>query len=569
MDKLLIPKGCVIQGEAVAISHDGDIVIENAFVPNVLHSASGGIRFVPQQEEVECGKIIAEQGFVDVEASKLSCANVKAQSAHIRAESIEIGAFDASGDLVIESGSTKIEECVGEAITITGDEVQGQSIEASKEVVIKASNCKFNRIKAPRVSVHGSLECKQIVAAESVTAEGGRIAVKSLDTPSFIATPDVTGIVMVATCKEVRAEGVRGFLHPSELGMLADGDDVVSIPTADLTHMSMHASEPVAEPEAEFSAPADEGIVSNGEFEVPTVSMDDEAEEVSLDVAAEEPVEEASDEFLEMPTFSEETDQNDEFDSVGELSTEDIEELPESGDDASLDEVPVSDPTMMYSPEIATQFDDISTGEMTAVDDDDFDDDTALEMENISENIDDDEDAPASEGLPDMGENAFDDLESPIEVDSPLDEPLDDLEPLDPDLDDDDDQPLDVSDIEDVEEVLDADDLEDEDLEAIDVTDELDEIDLNDALDPEEEMARELNELLGQIRSFFPEDNIPNSINQIQRYIDERRFNLFAKARNREAVLSNFDKFEHQEISRLVRDFFAKIELYLEQNEVD
>ncbi|CAM2005432.1 hypothetical protein [Acanthopleuribacter pedis] len=75
----------------------------------------------------------------------------------------------------------------------------------------------------------------------------------------------------------------------------------------------------------------------------------------------------------------------------------------------------------------------------------------------------------------------------------------------------------------------------------------------------EDALAEQLNGILDQICAFFPEKNYPKFVGQIQRYVDERRFKILAKERNKEAVLSRIDKMEHPDISSLARTFYATL----------
>jgi len=80
--------------------------------------------------------------------------------------------------------------------------------------------------------------------------------------------------------------------------------------------------------------------------------------------------------------------------------------------------------------------------------------------------------------------------------------------------------------------------------------------------DPETALIANLNEILDQIRGFFPEDNKPQSIGQIRKYLENRQLNLFQRARNRESVIKNFQKFQHEEINELVDHFFEMMDTY-------
>ena len=73
-------------------------------------------------------------------------------------------------------------------------------------------------------------------------------------------------------------------------------------------------------------------------------------------------------------------------------------------------------------------------------------------------------------------------------------------------------------------------------------------------------LSQKLTEILDQIRAFFPEKNYPKFVGQIQRYVEERRFKILAKERNKEAVLARIDKMDHEEISQLARHFYSTLD---------
>ena len=75
---------------------------------------------------------------------------------------------------------------------------------------------------------------------------------------------------------------------------------------------------------------------------------------------------------------------------------------------------------------------------------------------------------------------------------------------------------------------------------------------------------RDLNGVLDQIRAFFPEDNYPQSIDQIRNYVANRQLNLFRRARNRDSVIKNFHKFNHDQINGLIGTFFEILDAYFE-----
>ncbi len=560
MDKLIIPKGCVIQGQVAAISNDGDIDIESSLIPRVLHSGNGGVRLICQQQDTECDKIIAEEGMVEVEANTFSCAKLSAQSTSMRTGNLTISeSLTGTAEVFLKATEAQILNCSADQVDIDVQSYEGQAIVARTELVLKVSgHCKLERISAPRVIVKGDLQCKVVDASESVVVESGKIAIKSLNSPRFHAAPEVTGIVMVANSEEVKAEGVRGFLHPSELGMLADGDDVVSIPTADLSTMAMEATPPpmsVAEPEIEpppFETP-DEAEPEISDEAGPTdldsdmqVTEEIEADDEPAALDAEfgdiaEPEDDDEDEDTE-PGLEENALEEYEDLAVPEMPTAELspDEFPDELTPEDLPEIDSEDLTEMEQVETEDLTEELSSDDLE--DPDDVEDFASTAVLMAADGIDDDEPLPEVEGLDD------DILDTDLELDSP-DDPLD--------------AGYELTDINVVEDTLGDDELTAEDME---VMEEAFEAEADDE-DPEEALAQELTGMLGKIKSYFPDDNIPNSIAQIQRYIDERRFSLFAKARNKEAVISNFDKFEHQEISQLVRAFFERLEDYVNQQD--
>ena len=88
-----------------------------------------------------------------------------------------------------------------------------------------------------------------------------------------------------------------------------------------------------------------------------------------------------------------------------------------------------------------------------------------------------------------------------------------------------------------------------------------------DGLDGESLLVQDLNETLNRIRAYFPADGCPKFIDQIGRYLEEGRFNLFRRGNNKRAVLSSFDKYDHEEISKLAREFFDRLEGFAETTE--
>ena len=529
MNKLIIPKGCVFQGDISAISNDGDIEIHGALTPSVLHSGSGGIKFITPAA-AQCDKIVAEQGVVEIESSELSCKQIKAQSLHLKTGPLTVaGEIQVEGELFMSCEEGQLTHCQAGLANISGKDLRAQSITCSGELTLQANHAKVDSINARKVVISGDLECKRIVAQEGILVESGKMAIKSVECPSFHASPEVTGIVMVANCDEVRAEGVRGFLHPSELGLLSDEDGVVSIPTADLTAMAMASDEESAQESPDtaeaLSPPPDPAPVALDE--VPPVAVepveDLEPEETTVE----------EEEFTELPAIDE-----------PEMTVEDDE-------DTNPEPEPAMGGTILMTAALDDEEGTVELSHEDLADDEDVFGITAPigQHEELDVPVDDTDVLSAADAL---GE---------VEDLDPVDE-MSVEDPLETD---------ELGDLGEVAEALDeADELHSEDLEVMDselVAEEAPPLP-PDQENPADTLVRDLTTILDEIRSYFPQDNIPNSISQIQRYIDEGRFNLFAKSRNKEAVLSNFDKFEHETISRLVRSFFTRVEHYVDANVV-
>ncbi len=604
MDKLFIPKECVIEGEAVAIVNEGDIVIENQITPRSLESRQGGVKYHPQSERVRCDRLTAKNGVVEVEAEAYAGSELVAQSAHLKIGDCAVETeISVSGELYLEAGDAKVETCRAGRAEIKADHLTAELIEVDGEAVIHAEEANVGKIVAQRVVMHGSLACRRIVAAETVVVESGKISIKYLDAPAFHASPEVSGIVVIANSEEVRAEGVRGFLHPSELDLLTEGG---GIPSVDLSNI-----EPLAE---------NRGVAEDE-------SDDDEA--TDPDVAEPAPADAVADEAAESPPpddldeYSIDDDEDTQTVNVGEITEEgaapaedDIEtqEMSDQPNEEALEPIEVegaspdsADPaiaeiealeTYDATEEIEDTVDNSDTtpdadapaelGESLAVDEsaDDSADDGPSSFEEIS---------PRDEfGASTMTELAPDDSVEPIEVDlagSEL-EPIGESEAeddhslpevegleegagleLDPEsFDDGDDQFEEYGQMDDVDafdlvevqsgDETETEELSEEDLQAIDAAEELLEPIEEESASQEEGLTGELVDILDQVKAFFPEDNYPNFLNQLRRYVEDKRFSLFAKQRNQDAVLASFDKLNHPEISRLARRFFARLDDY-------
>ncbi len=222
MDKLILPAGCTFEGEITAIANTGDIQIEAALTPARLHSEQGMISFKSSAAKVACEEITAPQGRVELEGEALAVVKLVATEAQIKANECELDELSLTGHLAIDSHDIVLGTLNAASATLSGDTIKGDLIEVEGELHLEANLTMVREIHAGKVVIHGSIDCKSLVAREGVTVATGNVAIKRLDAPAFEAAPEVTGIVVLATCKAVKAQGVRGFLHPNELEMLND-----------------------------------------------------------------------------------------------------------------------------------------------------------------------------------------------------------------------------------------------------------------------------------------------------------------------------------------------------------
>ena len=567
MEKLIIPNGCVIQGDIAAISNEGDIEIAGELVPTILNSGKGDIQITTERDNTRIEKVIAQNGRVEIQARSLSLGEITAQSVQLKTSDLTIdSAIRTTGALTLESAAAAIPLCQAENIQIKAHSLTADRIEASGDLVIRAARLQAHTIQARKVILQGNIECKQINAVEGVVMESGHISIKSLNSPSFHAAAEVTGIVMVATSTDVKAQGVRGFIHPSELEMLSQGQDPVSVPTVMLSAAAddWTTQEPPLVDEPIASPPFEDNVQRMVEPE--NFGPEDE-------IATEEL---SDDEILEVDEIDPEPEAKPKIpDPTLRVLVPDEDAREDEPTDESL---PAPDPPLEPSPEIIeppTQ--ELAPEELeTLAEDDDFDDDDFVgpELDDSEEDILDSispEDAPSFDEDEEDDDLSEDDLDDPLRAIEALH--LGDMEP-DESLQ----MPTDIFDselgesinafdlmeIEQADMMNEEDELSSEDLEAVaEITGELTDESLDlPIINPEEELAQDLGVIIAQIRDYFSEDNYPNSINQIQRFIEERRFNLFAKPRNQEAVLANFDKYDHKEISRLARVFFDRLDRY-------
>lgn len=652
MDKLIIPKECVLQGEIRAAINQGDITIENGWVPGALKSNEGSIRLTTDEAEAACETISAQNGIVEIQAQEFKCRRILAQAAqlnaaHFRASEI----LDCRDSIILSASSANIEECRADKIELKVDQLNIKKIYAGEELIIDSKNAEFEEIVAKRIVLHGAVKCRRMVAEETVIVDSGKVVIKVLECQSFHAAPEVGGIVVLATCEEVRAEGVRGFLQPDELDMLADGAT-----TADLTRLlagPRTTDAPTPSPEetsaVSFQPPADDGAeeIENAAAQPPNteetppsqeegspVPENFEAETIVADSEPAPPIELHSP-GSEYPTIPEvDAFEAPEPSSSDEGEAEELEKEEEALPDQRGNEAAFSenrDEEAEPEPPASTDLDSDEDGdgsrdigqfmkdhmdESFASEDggeemnDDIEPESAREFASppqpeeplekdipifsVAESMEDPEvmleeltedelagpleDTDLQEyGLEsEMSPQFDDDLEDSLAEVADSDDSLPEIQGLEgPDEIEisteafSDDEVLERVDAYDILDDIPRVEEEPESIEELEILDEasLESVEIgSEEESPEDALVRDLIQILNQVRAYFHEGEDPKFVSQIHRYLEDRRFDLFMKTRNKEAVLAKFDKFDHGEISALARSFFNKLEAYMEQS---
>jgi len=218
MEKLFIPESCVMESQSMVIRNEGDVEIINKLIPAAIYSTKGSILYRNSSSSVMFRDICAERGHVELETGSLVSESVTGASARILCGDLTVReSLTVAGELEIEADAVDIGFCRAGKLNLRGGHIRIDTIEASGDIVLSGDSIKANLIRGGNITLSGTIECKEMVASGAVIVQKGKVSIKSLDAPRFQATPDVTGIVVMATCDIVRAEGVRGFLQPNEL----------------------------------------------------------------------------------------------------------------------------------------------------------------------------------------------------------------------------------------------------------------------------------------------------------------------------------------------------------------
>ena len=111
MEKLVIPKGCAIQGDKITIRNEGDIVIESNLVPLSIKSNQGSISFAPEAADVTCSSLSAERGELRLQVKNFSAELLVAASGEISFGHLELAqALQISESVLLEGDSFSVPE---------------------------------------------------------------------------------------------------------------------------------------------------------------------------------------------------------------------------------------------------------------------------------------------------------------------------------------------------------------------------------------------------------------------------------------------------------------------------
>lgn len=564
MEKLTIPKDCVIRGQEITIRFEGDIVIENDLIPLSVKSDAGNLRYAPEADEANFGHLAAENGLLELSGHHMTADFISAQSAECQVQRLELSqAIQVKSTFSLKGGQLHAHELhAGELhLELSGNmDVEHIEVEGAVELILGSAKLKSISARTLVIRVQSKFECDRVQVTEKVVVESGHVSIRFMDAPVFAADPSVKGIVMMATTDDIRAEGVRGFIKPDEFKMLADQGAPLAIEGGSTRERdSAWSSSQGSQPEM-VTQP-----IETLEMETLDEQIEDitDEEEMAFAVSEEEDLEQELSAVVESDSIESELDVD--ADELVDMSVPDMEE-PTDMDAEGESEISEEEPVELGFDRDTDQIETVS-----------------LEQEIVDPDMDDEEVEPTQALTEEEQDASLLDVQVPPEEIEALPEieEFDEFPELgQPDISDSGDAQED-EDVNQGPESLDSPEeyVLDRDSEAVfhglQATDELDwrpgeeedlspeeHAELNQMGEEysEEALVQELNGILNEIRSCFPDDNFPKFINQIQNYLDERRFTILRKQRNKEAVLSSFDRLNHSKISMLARQFYSRID---------
>lgn len=611
MDKLIIPQDCVIQGNMNAITNQGDIHLANGITPQRLESLEGSIRIAAITQQANSESIIAPQGSVELFGQQLKTNQLLAKNVTMELEDLEAQSVQATtGDTKFLGHKLHIEQLSSDSVEIEAETVQIGLLRATGTVRIKADQIKIEEIEATAIHVEGRFECGKVSASEGLTVEKGHVAIKNLDSPSFSSGEGVGGIVMIATCEKVQTQGVRGFLRPSEIGMFSNGGSTMDL--AQILGVSgASASRPFGDasamPPAEVNTPEPQEVADSATDEEDTQPEEESsAVETPPETSAEMPVDEPEAEIVTVEQEAGEAVEPVQEPETPELTPEPSEE-PElevadsltqnisSGDLSLRTTVVVGGPeeddgemkTIQLNPE---QLQDAIKNQNPSLQT--FSSEAQTELENDYQMDPELNDVLTEDDVMEMEDHVslpeiqgFDDYQTTDELDEEVAAEIDasstdvsmaglEMPEETEDLWEEESEP--ELEVEDVATDIEVEELSEDDFYSVDdsqftelaVEEEPAAEESQQEVLSEDDLRKSLTQTLDQIREYFPDENYPKFIYQIQNYVNEGRFNILAKARNRDAVLSSFEKLNHPEISKLSSEFYGTLADYFQDTDL-
>ncbi len=569
--------------------------------------------------ELEIHQFVQTSEELLIEAESLKAQSLRANELELTAANVlELQNVEVVGDLVMTFDRGKVTEIKGRKITIkAGASFECERIVASEEVIFASGSIAVKFIDAPRITADPSVKGIVILTnAEEVRAEGVRGFIRPNEFKMLTDQGPLLALTSVASEPSDRSFDWAQGPAPdppsaTEPESEPEGDGVTSM---DLDFEELEAQ--VEEEATQESSDEPEEIVhedidvdaEDGEFEdVPETDVEEDVppplieDEADADVEEDVPpplIEDEADADVEddvpplmideqddtppplteidedIPPPFDETSESESAESIVDESVEQIKtvNMDDEVEDFMTREIRDFNPnaqliTEDVEPEQAEDDDMLLEGDDEVSDSMllDDDDDEILEIDIPSEEV---------EFLPEITD--FDDLPELNEGDVSLNEdansgPIGDVPSVAPIPDDYDEQDSGEDEaIESEDDVIDDEPLDGENVadNSIDQSMHLEEtytptdfdaamLEENEGDSDEDIVVSRLNAVLDEIKECFPDVNYPKFINQIQSYLDERRFSILRKKRNMEAVLNSFDRLKHARISELARDFYA------------
>jgi hypothetical protein len=589
MSELTLPAHAEVTASDLEIQHKGTIRIECPLEVKKLVSREGSVFFSVPEGNIQCQEIQALSGLVALRAKKIRVRSLQAQEVHLQADDLQVQQLlQAKGRLHLECRSFSAPDLTAKEVIL---ELEGdlhlKTLNVEGAVKLKARSIRLEslRVGSLEVETEDRFECAQMISDTDVVIKKGAISAQYLDCRSFQTEPGVSGIVMVSTAEDVRAEGVRGFIKPQEFETLAGLSKMPLLKTPPGSLEEKGNSKDQESPEtSDFSQDQDLTDLTGG----PTLDsqesfgvLEEQDEDEILDTLSDE------EEFTEVESLSSDPAVNtsewtspeipDELDSI---QLHDHELLNE---DPSFEEGPTLQgeafDTLDQSLEEGSPDDDAQDAEL--IEDQEGSDTPALDQGYDSLLMEDDGfEVDLDEGMT-PGEVSLDDLEH-FDMDQGESDPS--FEEVDPQKEGAAMEPgeFELNALPGETEAFPTQDFERELPEDEFQTKELTFSGLELSAEPhfsalqdqpgmdswetvpqtEDELWMQLMDLYDAICQLFPEDDVPKFLDQIKAIIDGRKFSMLYKQKNREAVISRFEKLGNEQLNQLVTRMFAQLDAF-------